>query len=241
MTISHFFKRKTAPIPSNVNNFRSVIKDFAARLETVNKMGLEELGDDPSGLDPDKSRYPLNRAERILSYLQKIEINLLNNNVDNLNEEDVSNLIKIAQCTKYFILDNYPVDSRGRGRRCFPDLNFSSNISEYKEAADAINRKKGESFKRLSGHALQIVGSVLVLSLLITICNPALALPLGILAAVGAACIGVGTYLSQSNAYHRLASDANKTLNSPTCDKTKDEDPEQDSFIKLIVVASCCC
>lgn len=238
MTMPSFFKQKTALIPSNINNFRSAIKDFDNRLKTVRKMNTEDLGDGYSGLNPNKSRYPLNRATRILSYLQKIEINLLNNNSDSLNEDDVSNLIKIANYSRHFILDYYPVNLKTPKR--FSDFNFSFNINEYKEAADAINMKKGEPFKRLSGHVLQIVGIFLVLSLSITICNPALALPLGILAAVGAACFGVGTYLSRNNTYYGLTNDVNKTLNSPTCDKTKHEDPEQDSFIKLMVPNFCC-
>ncbi len=234
-----FFNQNTAPIPSNTNNFCSEIKDFDDRLKMVRRMDTEDLGDGYSGLDPNKSRYPLNRAARILSYLQKIEINLLNNNFDSLNEDDVSNLIKIAHYSRHFILDYYPVDSKTRG--WFSDPNFSSNITEYKQAADAISMKKGESFKRVSGHVLQVVGIILVLSLSIAIFNPALALPLSILAAVGAACLGVGTYLSQSNSYHGLTSDVNKTLNSPRCDRTKHEDPEQDSFIKLMVSNFCCC
>ena len=238
-SISIFFKQTSTPIPQNNNDFRLEIQRFDARLKTVRNMNVEDLGDDCSGLDPNRSRYPLNRAGRILSYLKKIEVNLLNNNPDNLNEDDIKNLIKVAQHTHYFILGYYPVGSKTRG--WFADPNFSSNITEYKEAANAINMKKGKDFQRLSGHVLQIIGILLLLSLTIAICNPALSLPLGILAAVGAICLGIGTYLSRNNTFHQLTNDVNKTLKSSRCDQTIHKDPDTDSCIKLMASNLCCC
>lgn len=179
--------------------------------------------DEPMDLWPEKSSligFPYNRAKRIISHLEKIKDNYL----DQLTEDDFRLLITISNTTAALFVfheDSCLISPSMETKR---SAEFKEMIFQYKKAAEKINNKFGTPYKQLAGEVLKYLGLLSIACLAIATFSFPIVIPISSLlfqTAMGVSIVSgcAGLHASRHTLFSQLKSDVYKTSFSDACNE----------------------